>query len=80
MRRALRRPPAGPPQKQLSSTAALLAPPAPPRPVPGSPCRQHGALGFSGIPRTEAEELANQVAALKAQVQRRRRQGLCRWP
>lgn len=31
-------------------------------------CRQHGALGFNGIARTEAEELANRVAALEAQV------------
>ena len=32
------------------------------------PCRQHGALGFNGIARNEAEELANRVAALEAQV------------
>lgn len=48
----------------------------PPLLAPDPPCRQHGALGFSGIPRTEAEELAKEVAALQAKVRRRRRQGL----
>lgn len=77
MHRALLRPPAGAPGKQLSSSAALPAPRGPPLPTPGPPCRQHGALGFSGIPRTEAEELAKEVAALQAKVRRRRRrQGL----
>ncbi len=65
----------GRPQPSSCRAAALPAPPAPRRLPTASPCRQHGALGFSGIPRTEAEELANQVAALKAQVRRRQRQG-----
>lgn len=39
-----------------------------------APCRQHGALGFDGIARTEAEELANRVASLEAQVGGCRRQ------
>ena len=64
----------GRPQPSSCRAAALPAPPAPRRLPTASPCRQHGALGFSGIPRTEAEELANQVAALQAKV--RRRQGL----
>lgn len=41
-------------------------------------CRQHGALGFNGIARTEAEELANRVAALEAQARCRRHSCACR--
>lgn len=53
---------------ELLAAAVLHQTGAPAHTLLAANCRQHGALGFNGIARTEAEELANRVATLEAQV------------